>query len=538
MNFTHPLSRYGLAYVMFREETLATPSQITKEMLIKHLSDGLNHFRTQPVTMHPDPDIDTFVQYRYMPMQYILDNNQKGNPKGGIYLCPNIITSDEKAHNCWNGVRGLLALLESVKANEELLTKTTKITMSLAPVAGEVNNGKRNKENVTGTLLEASCCAIATLTPWKPSLSAELKPTCIIPDLSADDENQLMDLREFISFFQQMYNDNYDGWMKAAIYKPASGSKKKADNLFKRPKLFQGNFPFAPPNSAFGSVGLLASIGRWAYESGQTTRGRKVLESLKGVPMYLISYGNASAVTFDHFVIDLAIDNKLDKIIYALYRSKIHSEDMRTYDNPKYQLFDMLANRFLRQFDRPSFADFQSTRAEYQPEVLPLFNTFFLNKMNINAPVPQPVVDSVRELGLWLNSVAYFSAVGKVGDKSKKEDIRKEKAKTLIELESSIFSARSPAELMKVIVQAGRLASTIVPAKNDTVKYKVSMDAPASADAYLSAVLTGEIPRLEDAKMMLMAFARVRNRIEAKETPDEPTPISDERPVERTSIAD
>lgn len=523
MNFTHPLSRYGLAYIMFREETLSSPSEITKEMLMKHLIYGLNHFRTQPVTTHPDPDVDSFVEYRFMPMQYILDNNQKGNPKGGIYLCPNIITSDEKAHNCWNGVRGLLAILESVKSSEELITKTTKITMSLAPVAGEVNNGKRNKENVAGTLLEASCCAIATLTPWKPSLSADLKPTCIIPDLSADDDNQLMDLREFISFFEQMYTNNFKAWMKADIYKPAQGSKKKADNLFKRPKLFQGNFPFAPPNSAFGSVGLLASIGRWAKESGQTTRGRRVLESLKGTPLYLISYGNASAVTFDHFVIDLAIANELDKIIYALYRSKIHSEEMRAYDNPKYQLFDMLTNRFLRQFDRPSFVDFLSARAEYQPEVLPLFNTFFLNKMNVNTPVPQPVVESVRELGLWLNSVAYFSAVEKVGDKLKKEDIRKAKAKTLIELESSVFSARSAAELMKVIVQAGRLTS---------------MDAPASSDIYLSSVLTGEIPRLEDAKMMLMAFARVRNRIEAKEQPDEPTPISAELPVERTSIAD
>lgn len=193
MNFTHPLSRYGLAYVMFREETLSNPAQITKEMLIKYLNEGLNHFRTQPVNANPDPDVDTFVEYRFMPMQYILDNSQKGNPKGGIYLCPNIITSDEKAHNCWNGVRGLVTILESVKDNEELLTKTTKITMSLAPVAGEVNNGKRNKENVAGTLLEAACCAIATLTPHKPSLSAELKPTCIIPDLSFDEENGLTD---------------------------------------------------------------------------------------------------------------------------------------------------------------------------------------------------------------------------------------------------------------------------------------------------------------------------------------------------------
>ena len=522
MNFTHPLSRYGLAYVMFREELLSSPLEITKEMLIKHLVYGLNHFRTQPVTTHPDPDVDTFVEYRFMSMQYILDNNQKGNPKGGIYLCPNIITSDEKAHNCWNGIRGLLALLESVKTTEELLTKTTKITMSLAPVAGEVNNGKRNKENVTGSLLEAACCAIATITRWKPSLSAELKPTCIIPDLSADDENKLMDLIRFISLFENMYTSTAEDLMKANIYKPVQGSKKKAENLFKRPKLFQGNFPYAPPNSAFGSVGLLASIGRWAYEFGETDRGKKVLESLKGTTIYLISYGNASAMTFDHFVIDLAIANKLDKIIYALYRSKIHSEAMRMYDNPKYQLFDMLANRFLRQFDRPSFVDFLSTRAEYQPEIIPLFNTFFLNKMNKDAPVSQPVVESVRELGLWLNKVAYFSALAKVGDKSKKEDIRKAKSKTLIELESSIFSARSSAEIMKVIVQAGRLTDE---------------DAPANSDVYLSAVLTKEIPRLEDAKMMLMAFARVRNRIEAKDQPDEPTPLSVEPPVERTPIA-
>lgn len=519
MNFTHPLSRYGLAYIMQREEALNSPADITKEILIKHLIDGLNHFRTQPTNVSPDRDVDSFIEYTFMPMQYILDNNQKGNPKIGIYLCPNIITSDEKAHNCWNGVRSLISLLELVQNKEELFTKTTKLTMSLAPIAGEVNNGKRNKENVSGTLFEAACCAIATTTPRKPSLAAELKPTCIIPDLSADDD-ELVDMVEFINLFERMYTSSTEDLMKADITKTSQTNKKKTDNLFRRPKLFHGNFPDAPPNSAFGSVGLLASIGRWAYKYGETERGRKVLESLKDTPLYLISYGNASSLTFDHFIIDLAINNELDKIINAIYWSRIHSEGIRSYDNPKYQLFDMLSNRFLQQFNRPSFIDFLSTRAEYRQDIIPLFNTFFLNKMN----VPQPVVESVRELGLWLNSVAYFSVKEETRkDKSKKEETRKEKAKTLIELESSVFSARSPAELMKVIVQAGRL---------------VGMDAPANSDIYLTAVLTGEIPRLEDAKMMLMAFARIRNRIEAKEQPDENPVQIDAKPVERTPIAE
>ena len=70
------------------------------------------------------------------------------------------------------------------------------------------------------------------------------------------------------------------------------------------------------------------------------------------------------------------------------------------------------------------------------------------------------------------------------------------KEKTLVELESSVFGARKPAEILNVIVRAGRLSG---------------MDAPADSDTFQEAVLTEEIT-MDDAKSMLMAFARTRNK--------------------------
>ena len=133
-----------------------------------------------------------------------------------------------------------------------------------------------------------------------------------------------------------------------------------------------------------------------------------------------------------------------------------------------------------------------------------------MNQMNIK----KEVVQSVRSLGLWLNNVAY-----KVGDKQiesikenpkdspeqkeikkkeRDEKVNKIKQKVLVELESSVFGARRPSEILNVIVRAGRLSG---------------MSAPSESVIFQEAVLTGGV-EMNDAKSMLMAFARTRNKFD------------------------
>ncbi|HPD61210.1 MAG TPA: type I-PGING CRISPR-associated protein Cas8c/Csp2, partial [Thermodesulfobacteriota bacterium] len=90
-------------------------------------------------------------------------------------------------------------------------------------------------------------------------------------------------------------------------------------------------------------------------------------------------------------------------------------------------------------FNRPSFKDFMAFRAEYPYQLEILLKSYF---MNIEKIKPE-VVNSARELGKWLNYAAYRVANQAI-DKStqnRNEKVREQKAKALIEIESSIFSS-------------------------------------------------------------------------------------------------
>jgi hypothetical protein len=153
----------------------------------------------------------------------------------------------------------------------------------------------------------------------------------------------------------------------------------------------------------------------------------------------------------------------------------------------------------LQIFNKATFADFISVRAEYPNALLELFNNFFMNEMS-NFKIRKEIVQSVRTLGLWLNDVA-FRVGAKEATNQKKPDKKYEyKAKCLIELESGVFGARRPSEILNVIIRAGRLSGD---------------SAPAGSEVFQEALLTGEI-NFDDAKSMLMAYARTRNYYEAK----------------------
>ena len=73
------------------------------------------------------------------------------------------------------------------------------------------------------------------------------------------------------------------------------------------------------------------------------------------------------------------------------------------------------------------------------------------------------------------------------------------KTKILVELESSVFSAKSgDALIAHTITRAGRLSSS---------------DAPAEASLFMEKAASGELP-LEQAKNLLIAFSRLKSKKE------------------------
>ena len=85
-------------------------------------------------------------------------------------------------------------------------------------------------------------------------------------------------------------------------------------------------------------------------------------------------------------------------------------------------------------------------------------------------------------------------------NKESKLDLKQRKSKVLVELESSIFAAKSPDALIaQTITRAGRLSGS---------------DAPIEASLFMEETLCGNID-LNVAKNMLIAFSRIRTSKES-----------------------
>jgi CRISPR-associated protein Cas8c/Csp2 len=493
----HPYIRYAQALIM-NENDLNSCEDITTEQIISEIEKGLNSFRIQPVQAIEGKDKVKFDFTRI----------EKGDPKQGLFLAPNVMSKDKFSRFIWKEGNTLLTALK-----KDTISKLVDISMSVAPVAGEYLSfslqGNIGRGNPKVSILEQGLSAVTTLTPNKPCLQYRIdkkgKPemfnVCFIPDLPINE------LKSFIQFFKRMLktetaNDLMYGNVVAT--KSGKGNAEKITYEAKRPLIFRGNFPNPPRSSALGSVALLGTIGEFVKESKFSEQAKCVLESLKETTMYLVKYGGAATYTYNHHVIDLAKEGKLKAIIDSLYYSKLFNQDRRSSSNSEYQKFDLFTSRFLQLFNNESFKDFLAFRAEYPNQVTILFNTYFIKMEKIDPTI----VSSARALGKWLNKVAYFTAKAEVrADTSNYwDELRRVKSKALIELESSTFSAKSgDALIAQAVTRAGRLSG---------------LDAPEAAALFMEKTASGELP-LENAKNLLIAFSRLINKIEKKETPDE-----------------
>jgi len=491
MEFLHPYSRYGLALVM-EENGLETIDEVNHEHLRNELIRGLGRFRIKPAETFEGVEQ---VKFNHMTYDFILSNKNfqsKGLPNKGVFLSPNITSSDFQAGKTWLGINTLIKKLNGKKDKNESLT------MSLFPMSGKFNNGKKSQSTPKALLTEVACAAISTTTPYKPCLTyrnfkggkTERSNTAIIPDLPLDR------MIKFIALFKSMQSDGSKDLMIGTVQtkKTGSGEKEKTTYIPWRPKIFNGNFPNPPRSSALGSIALLGAIGEWSKKAKLWKEGQEVLESLVNVPIYMVSYGNAKTITYNHYVIELAKECRLNQVIDAIYYTKLFNAENRSQSKNEYQGFDLFSSRFLQLFNRPAFKDFLAYRAEYPNELKILFITYFTKMEKINIEI----VKSAKELGRWLNYVAYRTAKAEHPN-TKSEDFRKTKAKVLVEIESSAFSAKTgDALIAQVVTRAGRLSQ---------------MDAPPEADIYIEQTCSGELP-LDNAKNLLMAFSRLRNKYE------------------------
>ena len=473
---THVYLKYAIALLM-EEHGLQTEQDITFKEIKEELEKGLNAFSVKPTG---DYHGQAKVQYDF--------TKEKNDAKKYIFLAPNTIASEMKASNLYNAVYKTCS-----EENVDLL-KAYKISQSEVPTSGEFNNfsdsGNIGRGKPSATVFDQCLALITSTTALKPCLQYKsgagkisMDNTCLLPDLD------ITDLQKFIKLFKRIRIQKLDSSLMVGKVKCEKG--KTLRYIPKRPNIFNGNFPNAPHSSALGSIALLGAIG----EMTKAELANKVLESLKDCNFYAIKYGDASVFSFSHSIIRLAERGKLRRIVDSLYYVELYKEGRRSTSNAfEYQKFDLFASRFLQIFNRPAFKDFLAFRAEYPHDIELLLNTYFSDMEKID----KEIVTSAKKLGNWLNSVAYSSAKKEVGT-SNWDNLIKAKAKVLVELESSVFSAKSGDALIAyTITRAGRLSG---------------FDAPTEASLFMEKAASGELP-LEQAKNLLIAFSRLKSKIE------------------------
>jgi CRISPR-associated protein Cas8c/Csp2 len=468
-------------------------ASIRKEHIIAEIEKGLHSFRVQPR--------ESFEGKKRV--EYDFSDTEKGNPNEGIFLSPNVLSSDKSAKYLISGAQNLIKEL-----NYHALDEEGELTMAIAPVTGEYlsfsQQGGVGRGKPKATLMERGLCAVTTLTRSKPCFQykkgqSESFNVALIPDLPIEK------MKVFIQLFEKMRDTQTSKLMEGPVRK----DEKKGTYKPSRPSIFKGNFPNAPLSSAFGSVAILGAIGEMAKEAEYSEDAKAVLVNLKNTEIYLMKYGGGAVFTYSNHVIDMAARGKLSSIVRDLHNSQLYNQEVRPKqpDNAiEYQKFDLFASRFLQLFDSSSFRDFLAIRAEYPGSLSVLFKNYFCKMERLE----KEVVLSAMSLGRWMNQVAYYAAKAEVGDWEERlsynKKIRDLKSKFLVELESSVLSSKSGNELIaRAVIRAGRLSG---------------MDAPADAALFMKEAAIESLS-LGQAQNLLVAFSRLMHKSGEVEVPDE-----------------
>jgi len=169
----HPYSRYGLAVAA---EQGRLPDNVTeatlREALIEAIETGLGEFRMRTWS---DPAHDEVLVFEAVKQTELMENpglvQFLGLAARGIYLFPTPITTDGGASDTFGNALDMVRQLRAAVP----LTAGAVLGRSFAPTTGKTNNGTASQSPPKGTLFEAACASIATVTPLKPAAWAKLR---------------------------------------------------------------------------------------------------------------------------------------------------------------------------------------------------------------------------------------------------------------------------------------------------------------------------------------------------------------------------
>lgn len=502
---THAYLKYAMA-LLLEENELQEESEVTFGHIKREIARGLEAFSVKPMENCVGKDE---VRFDFV--------NEQNKAPQFVYLSPNVVATEMNAGNLYKAAKKICEM-----ASDLCLEKKDKVTQSQIPTVGEFcsfsDSGNIGRGKPEASNLSICLGLIMSTTPLKPCMQymsggngkISTENVCLIPDLNIP---QLVD---FIKLFKRLRLQKLSDLMIGKVEASSNDTYKP-----KRPKLFCGNFPNAPRSSALGSVALLGAIGEMVKEKEVSELACRVLDSFKGCNFYAFKYGNAQIFSFNHHIIELAKESHLRSVVDSVYYISLYNQGPRRKDNmSEYQKLDLFVSRFLQLFNRPAFRDFLSFRAEYPSELETLLKTYFVYMEHIS----EDIVRSAKELGRWLNIVAYrvAKAETKNDNKQDNERLRAAKAKVLVELESSIFASKSADALIAhTIARAGRLSAT---------------DAPAEASLFMEKTASGALS-LEQAKNLLIAFSRLKSTLNKSSVDEECSNDSSTEETEMETIA-
>lgn len=329
--------------------------------------------------------------------------------------------------------------------------------------------------------------------------------TCLIPDLS------VQELADFINLFKKLQKQKCPNLNIGKVIQ----IKKKAVACL--PNIFHGNFPNTTTFTYLKILAILGCIGEMVKESKYSQLADSVIASFNAASILIVSAekGECESIQISHNIIDIAKDGNLGKLIDHLFYTKLyiykgvrrndysyykeHGIDQKIVDL-EYKKYDLCLSRFLILFNRFTFNEFMTVRAEY-PSLIKIVLTKYFQSME---QIGIDIINSAEALGAWLNDSAFRVAIKEEAPNEewgtlpmeKRQKVTEKKYKFLVELESSIFSASDSLSLIShTITRAGRLSES---------------DAPVEARLFIKAAMSSEIS-LEVAKNLLIAFSRIRS---------------------------
>ena len=165
---SHPYTRYGLAVALIQNK-LQRKSLSEKDLctaLIYSIEVGLENFRMKT---NDSPAYTCLLKFAPIPFADLISNQTLVGSSGladkGIYIFPTVLTTDLQVKKAFASATSILTQLRDQRQLSEKVT----FSRSFAPTTAKINNKKSSQSAPKGTLLEAACALVTTLTPCKPA---------------------------------------------------------------------------------------------------------------------------------------------------------------------------------------------------------------------------------------------------------------------------------------------------------------------------------------------------------------------------------